>query len=356
MNPRDGSAASRDPPAAPGHREAHQAGQPNGTGHREAHQAGQSNGTAGAVRRVADLLAARPWHVAIGSLALGLALATGPAAATLVAAAAALALLCGCGAAALGALCAALVLGGAALGDARLHAIDRPAALVVDGRTVDVSAHLLSTPRPSAFGASAEVRVAGGRLDGTRLLLRVPRWSGLPPGVRIGDELRLQGRLRRIDVRPGRPGDDRTRPSEGSFDFAAYLRRRGIAGELLLDRARATGRHRGGICPCARPHARTCTAGRRRRAAQFRGRARARDGARPGRGDRGGSARGLPGERPGSPAGGQRAERDAARRARAAAARRGRARPARPRRRCCSGWSRSTCRWPAPGRRCSARA
>ena len=176
MNPRDGSAASRDPPAAPGHREAQQAGQPNGTGHREAHQAvrsdgtgaGQSNGTAGAVRRVADLLAARPWHVAIGSLALGLALATGPAAATLVAAAAALALLCGCGAAALGALCAALVLGGAALGDARLHAIDRPAALVVDGRTVDVSAHLLSAPRPSAFGASAEVRVAGGRLDGTQ--------------------------------------------------------------------------------------------------------------------------------------------------------------------------------------------
>ena len=247
MNPRDGSAASRDPPAAPGHREAHQAGQPNGTGHREAHQAGQSNGTAGAVRRVADLLAARPWHVGIGSLALGLVLATGPAVATLVVAAAALALMCGCGAAALGALCAALVLGGAALGDARLHAIDRPAALVVDGRTVDVSAHLLSTPRPSAFGASAEVRVAGGRLDGTRLLLRVPRWSGLPPGVRIGDELRLQGRLRRIDVRPGRPGDDRTRPSEGSFDFAAYLRRRGIAGELLLDRARATGRHRGGI-------------------------------------------------------------------------------------------------------------
>ena len=269
MNPRDGSAASRDPPAAPGHREAHQAGQPNGTGHREAHQAGQSNGTAGAVRRVADLLAARPWHVAIGSLALGLALATGPAVATLVAAAAALALMCGCGAAALGALCAALVLGGAALGDARLHAIDRPAALVVDGRTVDVSAHLLSTPRPSAFGASAEVRVAGGRLDGTRLLLRVPRWSGLPPGVRIGDELRLQGRLRRIDVRPGRPGDDRTRPSEGSFDFAAYLRRRGIAGELS---ARPGACHRPPPrrnCPCARSHARTCTAGRRLRAAQF---------------------------------------------------------------------------------------
>jgi competence protein ComEC len=199
------------------------------------------------MRRVADLLAARPWHVAVGSLALGIALATAPGAVPLVGAAAAFALLCSCGAAASAALCAGLVLVGAAVGDARLHAIDRPAALVVDGRTVDVSAYLLSAPRPSAFGASAEVRVAGGRLDGTRLLLRVPRWSELPPGVRIGDELRLQGRLRRIHGGPGGAPNEGTRQRDGSFDFAAHLWRRGIAGELLLDRAYATARHRGGV-------------------------------------------------------------------------------------------------------------
>ncbi len=248
------SAPSRDPPAGPGHLEA---------------RARQPPGIAAAVRSAANLVAARPWHVAIGSLALGLALSTGsptaapgataaaPAAltapsalatlaaaasapATVAAAATVLALMCACRAARLGVLSAALVMGGSAIGDARLRAIDRPGALVVDGRTVDVSAHLLTPPRPSAFGASAEVRVAGGRLEGARLLLRVPQWSELPADVRIGDELRLRGRLRRIDAA-------RARPSDGSFDFAAHLRRRGIAGELLLDRARATGRHRGGV-------------------------------------------------------------------------------------------------------------
>ncbi len=45
------------------------------------------------------------------------------------------------------------------------------------------------------------------------------------------------------------PGKDSSAgaATSGSFDFAGYLRRRGIAGELLLDRARATGRRRGGL-------------------------------------------------------------------------------------------------------------
>ena len=206
------------------------------------------------------LLAARPWHVAVGSVAAGLALATGPRAGALVAAAIVMVALAGCRAPTLGALAAALVLGGAAFGELRLAAIDASASLVEDGRVVDISAHLLTPPRPSVFGSSAEVGVTGGPLDGARLLLRVPRWTRLPPGVRVGDELRLRGRLRALGN--GRPGDggtgdggsgdggprtSRASATGGSFDFAAYLRRRGIAGELLLDDARATGRRRGGI-------------------------------------------------------------------------------------------------------------
>ncbi len=227
MSERSDAEASRDPPAAaPGH------------------VPGPAWAARGALSpavlpRVTALLCARPWHVGVGSLAAGLALATASPAALLVVAAVSLGLLCACRAPALAGLAAALVLAGSAFGDARLRAIDSPAALVVDGRTVEVAAHLLSPPRPSAFGASAEVRVAGGRLDGVRLLLRVPRWAELPAGVRVGDELRLRGRLRK-------PGDDAAETRNGSFDFAAHLRMRGISGELLLDRARATGRRRGG--------------------------------------------------------------------------------------------------------------
>ncbi len=201
--------------------------------------------------RIAALLVARPWHVAVGSVAVGLALATGPRVASLVAAVVALAALCGCRAPSLAALAAALVLGGAALGELRLQAVDRSATLVEDGRTVDVSAYLVTSPRPSAFGSSAEVRVTGGRLDGARLLMRVPRWGRLPARLQVGDELSLRGRLRGLGdggLHRSGSGTDRAATAGGdSFDFAAYLRRRGIAGELLLDEARATGRRRGGI-------------------------------------------------------------------------------------------------------------
>jgi competence protein ComEC len=186
--------------------------------------------------RLAALPAARPWHVAVAGVAAGLALAGGPRAFALAAAAAAVALLGACRAVALGVLCAALVLSGAALGDLRLQVLDRPARLVADGRTVELRGHLLTPPRPSPFGSSAEVEVSAGQLRGGCLLVRVPRWAGLPAGARVGDELLLRGRLRT----PRSPRD-------GSFDFAAHLRRRGIAGELLLARAQATGRRRGGL-------------------------------------------------------------------------------------------------------------
>ena len=130
----------------------------------------------------------------------------------------------------LGGFAAALVLAGASAGELRLAAIDDAAGRIHDGSTVDLRAYLSSAPRPGLFGASAEIEVAGGRLDGGRLLLRIPRWSPLPPAARPGAELRLQGRITAL----------------GSDAFSAQLRRRGIAGELLLDRARLTGSRRGG--------------------------------------------------------------------------------------------------------------
>ena len=84
---------------------------------------------------------------------------------------------------------------------------------------------------PAPFGSSAEIAVVGGRLHGARLLLRIARWAPLPASAEPGSELALEGRLSALGKRPG------DRP--GSFDFAAYLRRRGIAGELMLEHARS---------------------------------------------------------------------------------------------------------------------
>ena len=179
-------------------------------------------------------LLARPFHVAAGSIAAGLALSVGSPRLGVAVALSVTALVAVCRAAALGALLGALVMAGAAAGDARLDAIEAPAARIRDGPVNGLRVELAGRPRPSALGSSAEAVVAAGSLGGARLLLRVPLWAHVPPGLDIGEELIATGRLRRL---PG--GTD-------AGGFATFLRRRGVSGELLVDRAEATGR-RGGL-------------------------------------------------------------------------------------------------------------
>jgi competence protein ComEC len=186
--------------------------------------------------------------VAVGSLAAGLALAQAEAALPIAAAAATLACLAWLRAPRLAVVAAALLLAGSAAGDARLRALDHASTLVGDGRAISARAHLLTRPRPSAFGTSAEARIATGSLAGARILLRFAnrsadrprpaRGPGSAPSQRtpIGAEVAVAGRLRRP-----------TKDPDATFDFAAHLRRRGIAGELLVDRVRVTGERRGGI-------------------------------------------------------------------------------------------------------------
>ena len=185
--------------------------------------------------------AKRPFHIAAGCVATGLALS--PAEPELAIAAGALV---GVFIAALGvprfaALAAALVMSRDAIGDTRLGALDAPLTSIRDGPVQDLRVHLVTKARPSPFGASAEVHIATGPLHGARLLLRVPRWTALPRGAEVGQELAISGRVRRLAAR--QPGSS---PS-GSSGFAAHLRRGGIAAELLVDRASATGRRRGGL-------------------------------------------------------------------------------------------------------------
>jgi competence protein ComEC len=184
----------------------------------------------------AGLLRAHPWHAGAAALAAGLGLSGAPLDLVLLLAA-------GCAAAmvhlrlpVLAGLAASLLVGGALLGQLRLRAIDAPAARVGDNATLDARGYLLARPRFERFGSSSEVVISSGPLRGARLLARLPRSRAWPAGGRPGVELAMAGVVRRPRNGP-----------RASFDFAAYLRRRGVAGELDLERVRWTGRRRGGL-------------------------------------------------------------------------------------------------------------
>jgi competence protein ComEC len=189
-------------------------------------------------------LARRPWHVSVSAFAAGLALArAGPALALLVAAALA-GVLGWAGSPRLAAVAAGVLLAGVTAGDLRLSALDHPAERIRDGDGLAARAFLLTPPQPSPFGASAEIQLADGPLHGARLLARAAQWSPLPRSLSVGDELALAGTLRALGARAE---SAKARSRGPPFDYSAYLRRRGVVAELLLDRARPTGRRRGGL-------------------------------------------------------------------------------------------------------------
>ena len=180
-------------------------------------------------------IGAHPFHVVMGSLTAGLLTATAPEAVTVGVAVALGAAVLIARVTPVAGLAMVLVFLGAAVGEARLRTIEAPVERVKDAGVHGLRVHLLSPPRPNPFGSSAEMEAVSGRLRGVRLLVRIARWTHLPAGIEVGAELTVDGQLR-----PVRGGDR-------ASAFAERLRRAGIAGELLLERARATGRRRGGV-------------------------------------------------------------------------------------------------------------
>lgn len=180
-------------------------------------------------------LAARPHHVGLAALTAGLVLGAAPRPVAVG--------VSGFGAAAFGAarlprlalLGATLVLAGAIVGGWRIAAIDRAAAAAGPaGTTVMGRAVVLEPPRRSLYGSSAVVRMQSGRARGARLLARADGDLRWPDGGEVGTIVEVSG--------------DAERPARGrSFDWPAYLRRKGIAYELKLDALRATGGRRGGV-------------------------------------------------------------------------------------------------------------
>src|SRR3954465_12398386 len=182
----------------------------------------------------------RPHHIVMAALAGGIAAAPAPrwAAASVAVVAAVIASAAARSAAArpfpLAALAIAAALAGTALGTLRVTAIDAGARRAgPDGTAVSGTAILLEHPRPSHFGSPPAVRLTSGRAAGATMLGRVDGPRPWPGGGEPGVILRVAGSAQRP-------------AAGGSFDWRAYLRRRGIAYELAVDSLADTGRRRGG--------------------------------------------------------------------------------------------------------------
>ena len=174
-------------------------------------------------------------HVAIAALSVGLAAAPDRPALALGLAGVLAASLAAIGAPVAALIAAAGMVGGTALGAGRLEALEPPPAVLAEGSRLAAEAYLLESPRPSRFGSSAAIRVLTGPGAGARVLARADRGLRWPVQSQPGSELAVAGSVRRPRSSPGAP-----------FDYAAHLRRRGIAAELLLERVKATGHRRGG--------------------------------------------------------------------------------------------------------------
>ena len=158
----------------------------------------------------------------------------------------------------------AAVLAGALVGQARLAALDAPAAGVRSGAAVADDAVLLEPPRAWPSGPV----VALARVDGRRLLVRAPPGVPWPAGTTTGDVVGVRGVLRRLGARDG------------------WLRVRGAHGWLVAARIVATGRRRGGVAGAVDGVRRRAEAALTRRvpaapAALLRGMALGQDGALP---------------------------------------------------------------------------
>jgi len=173
------------------------------------------------VGRALEALRARPWHVGLGAVVVGL--VAGPRAPTVVLLAAVLVPALGSRATVRLALVATL-LTAALVGESRLHAIDATRLGPRIGHAVSSRVTLLETPRRRPFGA----RVAAVRLDGEHVLLRAARGVRWPT-ERVGSVLAVRGGL------------------EALPDHERSLRARGVHAQLRADELVATGLTRGGL-------------------------------------------------------------------------------------------------------------
>jgi competence protein ComEC len=198
---------------------------------------------AGLVEQAAARLTRYVHLVALGALVAGLALS--PVAAShgglpdpeiattaAVAAFAAVSLVAGSSSALrLALLAVCLAVAGLLVGAVRLEPLERAERKLERTGHYDGTATVLERPRPGPFGSSAQLRLSSGE----RVLARASGDLRWPAAGEPGLEVRVAGSLARPRSEPA-----------AEFDWAAHLRRRGVAAELRVTRLEATGGRRGG--------------------------------------------------------------------------------------------------------------
>ena len=218
------------------------------------------------IKRLREWSLDRRAHVLIACLVAGLAssAARPPAAVAIVGALALASLLV---AQSIRGAALALVLVGALVGAMRIAAIDRPARSAAVGSVLDADATLLEKPRLGQFGMAAAMRVESGPAAGLRIMARRREsfWpqgqAGArfhirayvkPPRPRAGPATRLLYGIRLSESNAGRPGTPGFGPlppkpdAASDFDYAGFLRSRGIGREVKVESLVFTGR-RGGL-------------------------------------------------------------------------------------------------------------
>jgi competence protein ComEC len=180
-------------------------------------------------------LRTRPYHSGLAALAVGLALASGPRPTVVLAAAGALVVLTALRAPGPAAVCAVLVVAGAAVGSLRLETLDRSTLSAEPPGALATEAILAEAPRPSPFGARVVLELTRGPGAGEQVMAYTDRDVRWPADAGPGRIVEVAGSLRRPKSKPN-----------ADFDWPAYLRRRGIALELRVDRLTITNRRRGG--------------------------------------------------------------------------------------------------------------
>jgi competence protein ComEC len=176
---------------------------------------------------------ARHLHLLIaGALSAGLAMGPKPWLAPLAAAAVVAGLTIAGVRRSLGLLVVATLVGGAALGAARVAAIDGTAGRVKPGDRVEGRATVLERPRQSRFGSAAVLELEG---SGTHVLARAPARLRWPAAGEPGTIVVVRG-----------DAQAPLRSPRSDFDWPAHLARRGIGIELALDGLQGTGSRRGG--------------------------------------------------------------------------------------------------------------
>ena len=175
-------------------------------------------------------------HLAVATTAVGLALTGTSPVAPLIAAAVAIVAGVRMGIARTATFVALALAIAAVVGTARLEAIDGPGDRLEEAQRLTGRAQLREVPRHGPYGASAEITVESGPAKGVRLLARFDRDVRLARGIGPGAEMAIAGVFHRVES-----------TKDDQFDFAAHVRRRGVAGEIDVERVRLTGTRRGGV-------------------------------------------------------------------------------------------------------------